>query len=649
VNGLVTGVNTGTATITYSVTNACGNSSVSKIITINTLPVVDAVPNQTVCAGSPTVAVNFTGTATSYSWTNDNNTIGLASTGNGNIPSFTAMNITNAATIANITVTPSNGCAGTTRTFTITVNPAPNTVTVANQTVCNGAQTTAVTNSGTVAGTSFAWTNDNTSVGLVGSGTGNIPAFSALNGTNAPVVANITVTPSANGCTGGSKSFLITVNPTPDVTAVSNQAVCNGAPTAAIIYAGSVNGTTYSWTNDNVSIGLLASGNGDIPSFTALNTTAAPTVANINVTPSANGCTGASKRFAITVNPTPTTDAVANQVLCNGFQTNAIAFAGTVNGTSFAWTNDNVTIGLAGNGAGNIPAFTALNTTNAPVVAKITVTPTANGCAGLTSMFTITVNNTPTAPVIALTTPSSVCNMTYFRNFGAATLPPAGINYSWSTINASVSDTGNTQQYALINFKKIGTATVVLTSTVKATGCLNTAGYNVEVTGNVADVPAQVIYFNKSFVCLQNNEEAYAWGYDNAYTLAPTWLHGEMNQDYVNASPNLDSNKYWVMVTHNGCIQKTYYNKPPRASMAKMVAGVTVFPNPATQQIQVVVNVTAVGDIKLEIYSTLGQKMFATDNFTNSSRVDVSSFATGVYMIICSQNGEKITTRFIKN
>ena len=649
VNGLVTGVTSGIDTITYSVTNACGNSSVSKIITVNTLPTVNAVPNQVVCAGSPTAAVAFTGTGTTYTWTNDNATIGLSGAGSGNIASFTALNSTNAAVLANITVTPSNGCAGTSTSFTITVNPAPNTVTVTNQTVCNGAQTTAVVNSGTVAGTSFAWTNNNTSVGLAGSGTGNIPAFTALNGTSVPAVANITVTPSANGCTGSGKSFLITVNPTPNVAAISNQAVCNGAPTASIIYTGSVNGTAFTWTNDNVSIGLGATGNGDIPSFTALNTTSAPTVANINVTPSANGCTGAAKRFAITVNPTPTTDAVASQTLCNGFQTKAIAFAGTVNGTSFTWTNDNVTIGLAGAGAGNIPAFAALNTTNAPVVAKITVTPTANGCTGLTSEFTITVNNTPTAPVIALTTPPSVCDMTYFRNFGAATLPPAGINYSWSAINASVSDTGNTQQYALINFKKTGTATVVLTATVNATGCLNTGGYNVDVTGNVADVPAQVIYFNKSFVCLQNNEEAYAWGYDNANSLAPTLLHGEMNQDYVNASPNLDSNKYWVMVTHNGCTQKTYYNKPPRASMAKLVTGVTVFPNPANGQIQVVVNVVTAGDIKMEIYGTLGQKMFATDNFTNSSKVDVSGFAAGVYMIICYQNGEKITTRFIKN
>jgi hypothetical protein len=439
------------------------------------------------------------------------------------------------------------------------------------------------------------------------------------------------------------------VNPTPDVTAVPNQVVCNGTATAPVNYSGSVNGTSYAWSNNNTSIGLAAAGTGNIPSFTAINTTTVPVIATVSVTPSANGCGGTTKTFTILVNPTPDTDPIANQVLCNGFQTNPVSITGSVTGTTFAWSNNNVSIGLPVTGNGNVPAFTAINTTNAPVVATITVIPTANGCQGLARNFTITVNNTPVAPVIALTTPPSVCNMTYFRNFGAATLPPAGINYTWSTINASVSDTGNTQQYALINFKQVGTATVVLTATNKGTGCLNTASYKVEVTGNVADVPAQVIYFNKSFVCLQNNEEAYTWGFDDTKSLAPTWINGEMNQDYVNATPNLDSNRYWVMVRHNGCIQKTYFNKPVGASMKKMITAVTVLPNPATQQVQVRITTLSAGDIKMEMYNMMGLKMQMADKFTNNSKVDISSFPVGVYMIICYQDGEKFITRFIKN
>ena len=42
---------------------------------------------------------------------------------------------------------------------------------------------------------------------------------------------------------------------------------------------------TYTWTNDDISIGLAASGTGDIASFTATNTGTSPVTAKIVVTP----------------------------------------------------------------------------------------------------------------------------------------------------------------------------------------------------------------------------------------------------------------------------------------------------------------------------------------------------------------------------
>ncbi|MFD2873271.1 gliding motility-associated C-terminal domain-containing protein [Mucilaginibacter ximonensis] len=78
--------------------------------------------------GPQTATVNtvkdivFTGAASSYSWTNDNTNIGLASYGTGNIH-FTAVNNGDTNLKANIVVTPSNanGCTGIPEHFTITV------------------------------------------------------------------------------------------------------------------------------------------------------------------------------------------------------------------------------------------------------------------------------------------------------------------------------------------------------------------------------------------------------------------------------------------------------------------------------------------------------------------------------------------------
>jgi hypothetical protein len=66
---------------------------------------------------------------------------------------------------------------------------------------------------------------------------------------------------------------------------------------------------SYNWTNNQPSIGLGASGSGNIASFTAINLGATPVVATITVTPIylAGGvtCNGTPMSFTITVNPTP--------------------------------------------------------------------------------------------------------------------------------------------------------------------------------------------------------------------------------------------------------------------------------------------------------------------------------------------------------
>jgi gliding motility-associated-like protein len=93
--------------------------------TINAIPMVNVVSDQTRTDGQATAAITFTGTASTYTWTNSNTGIGLAGTGTGNIPSFTASNPGTVPVTATLYVIPSNasGCTGTPVQFTITVNP----------------------------------------------------------------------------------------------------------------------------------------------------------------------------------------------------------------------------------------------------------------------------------------------------------------------------------------------------------------------------------------------------------------------------------------------------------------------------------------------------------------------------------------------
>jgi len=80
------------------------NVAVSGVI--NALLTVNPVPNILVAPGVATPAINFTGTATGFSWVNNAPGIGLPASGTGNIPSFNAVNTSGSPVTATVAVTP---------------------------------------------------------------------------------------------------------------------------------------------------------------------------------------------------------------------------------------------------------------------------------------------------------------------------------------------------------------------------------------------------------------------------------------------------------------------------------------------------------------------------------------------------------------
>src|SRR5690606_38780376 len=108
----------------------------------------------------------------------------------------------------------------------------------------------------------------------------------------------------------------------------ADQVRCNGAATAAVNFTRKEarRAATYSWTNNTTSIGLAASGNGNISSFTAVNNGTSPVTATITVTPSFEGCAGTPQTFTITVNPSGQVNDPADQIRCNGAATAAVNF-----------------------------------------------------------------------------------------------------------------------------------------------------------------------------------------------------------------------------------------------------------------------------------------------------------------------------------
>lgn len=145
--------------------------------------------------------------------------------------------------------------------ITITVNPVPDVNTVQDQIHCKGDETNLVTFSGAVSGTSFDWTNDNTAIGLGASGNGDIAAFTT-SGSAATETATITVTPTANGCTGADETFTITVNSVNNgITSVDGITITADANSAQYQWVDCDN--NYSWVNGETAQSFTPTSNGN--------------------------------------------------------------------------------------------------------------------------------------------------------------------------------------------------------------------------------------------------------------------------------------------------------------------------------------------------------------------------------------------------
>ncbi len=362
----LSGIGAGSYVLTVTDGNFCQNTTPAIVITEGPqLVATVASAAAAICSGANAV-FTITGTAGQVVTYNFNGgTNATATIAAGGTATVTVTAATTAQTLNLVSV--SNGsCSNTlSGTAAVTINALPTANAGADQTECAG---TAVTLSGAGTGT-YTWNNS------VVDGV----AFTTVNATLAAITTTYTLTVTdANGCTA-TDQVDVTVNVSPTLTAVNNQTVCTGAQTTAVAFADNLTGTTYAWTNNTASIGLAASGTGNIAAFTATNTGIAPVTATISFTGSNSGCTSAPTTFTISVNPTPTVDAITDQAVCAGASNAAVVPTGAVTGTNYAWTNTNTAIGLAASGTGTISSFTAVNAGATAVTSTVTVTPSYGG------------------------------------------------------------------------------------------------------------------------------------------------------------------------------------------------------------------------------------------------------------------------------
>ncbi len=159
-------------------------------------------------------------------------------------------------------------------------------------------------------------------------------------------------------------------------------------------------GLPVSWTNTNTSIGLAASGSGDIPAYSPIINGGAIQTGTITAT---TGCSPTT--FSISVVPGVSINSISNQTLCSGSISNPIIISTNSPAYSINWANSNTNIGLGTSGTGNIPAFTVSST---PTTSTITVIAT-NGMCGNGDTINFTTSNIA-SPIIITSSDDTICS-----------------------------------------------------------------------------------------------------------------------------------------------------------------------------------------------------------------------------------------------
>ena len=359
-----------TVTVTPTLNGCTGVADVFTI-TVNPIPVISATaadPTACLATDGSIEVVSTLGLSTgALSWTGD-------ATGSNTLADITAdsPDITGlGAGTYNITLVDVNGCISNTEVSVLADPGAPSVDAIADQTLCSDDLTSAVTFTGSDAGTTYDWVNDDVATGLAVSGSGDIASFTATNATGSAIVSTVTVTPTLAGCIGASESFTITVNSTPTLTLVDPAAVCEPGLidiTQASVSSSDVGNLSY-YTDAALSV-LVAD--------------ATQVSTGVYYVEADNGGCTSSGTIDVTINPLPSAPtAGTDSEYCSTVpfaDMTASGGAGTM-----TWYSDAALTSVISTG----PTLAPNNTEGATTYY---VTETLNGCEGPESEVIITVN-----------------------------------------------------------------------------------------------------------------------------------------------------------------------------------------------------------------------------------------------------------------
>lgn len=349
-----------TATVRDVITGCQETNQV--LITVTPAPTISFdQPNQEICSGEATLPINITSNPSgeNINWTAQaNGVLGVIESGLSNIPSQNLVNQGNTPIdvvfTAEITGASQGNCAVVPAVYIIRVNPVPSYQNEARE-ICSG-DNISFQPTGYIQGTTFTW--EVTSPSEVQGASSNANATTTINqqltnSSNELQEVIYTITPKLRDCLGEPFELSVKVSPSPSINfSESNQELCTGSTSNAIVLSSDVSGATFSWTASPQIQGLIAAGTeSEIPSMVLLNPTNIPIEIRFEVlvnTTSGGSCTGIPKIYTITVNPdvqvqSSISDFNGYEISCFGANDGNIALSvsGGSGNYEFNWTGPN--------------------------------------------------------------------------------------------------------------------------------------------------------------------------------------------------------------------------------------------------------------------------------------------------------------------
>ncbi|OYU84556.1 MAG: hypothetical protein CFE24_05840 [Flavobacterium sp. BFFFF2] len=526
------------ADITISAVYAGCTTGPTSIIPIRVLPrpVMQPTLPLVYCRGDVVATIPLVANpVTTWTWntTPSGVNIGMAAgsatdTNVFSIPSFTS----SAVGVVVVSATASYfGCPALTPiTFSITVNDIPDVITtsIPDQQVCSTAQTSIVSLSTNVAGSTFVWSavQDTGITGATLNGTTQtLPGDFVTNSTYDPL--NIVYTINATsplGCPGNNPlTYTTTVKPIPVVlTDFTTGSICSGSDyfvSPSDISNGNriPAGTVFAWTTPTVtptgSVTGYTNNNGgtnlsqNLTNLTDLSATVAYTI-----TPRLNGCPGVAFPAQVVVYPKPRlvfSDSDMTQTICTNTASTAVNITSPTQGTAqINWTlvHDGTNAAdvsllsgsaIPANGSGDIPSLIFVNNTTTTRTLTFTINASVdNGnnriCNSVTYTYTVLLTPVITLSYVKSTYPGNYNITPYEGVNGAINLIVSGgsgsYNYVWTSTAAGFSG-ATTQDLNYINniiFTQIqnvpaGSYTVAVTD-ANNTGCAAITEGNIIMT-----------------------------------------------------------------------------------------------------------------------------------------------------------------------